>query len=119
MPTDGPRRFHGAAHDVVHRAQCDVPVQEVAEQFDDGPIRGMTDQHQREDQLAQPRLGDRKVKENILVLGSGMERLTERLTGGVGLLVEELAADLLVPGQLGNGLSSGEQLDSQILPLLG
>ena len=84
----------------MHRAQCDAPVQEVAEQFDDGPIRGMTNQHQCQDQLAQPRLGDRKVKENIRVLRLRMERLTQRLTGRVGLLVEELAADLMFPGQV-------------------
>ena len=72
-----------------------------------------------EDQLTQPRLGDGEVKENILVLGLGIEGVGQRITGGVGLLVEELAADLMLPGQLGDRLSPGEDLDSQILPLLG
>ena len=83
-------------HDVVHRAQRDAPVKEVAEQLDDGPIRGVTNQHQSEDQLTQPCLGDGEAKENILVLRFGIEGLGQRVVGDVGLLIEELAADLML-----------------------
>jgi hypothetical protein len=33
-------RFNGARDDVVHRTQGDVPVEDVAEQFDDGAVMG-------------------------------------------------------------------------------
>ena len=39
--------------------------------------------------------------------------------GGVGLLIEELAADLMLPGQVGDRLSPSEHLDSQIPPCWG
>src|SRR5271157_6596893 len=36
----------------------------------------------------------------------------------MGLLIEELPADLVLPGQLGDRFSPGEHLDGQVLPLL-
>ena len=41
----------------------------------------------------------------------------QRITGGVGLLVEELPADLMLLSQLRDRLSPSEDLNSQILPL--
>ena len=67
---DGPSRFDGAVDDVVHRTQGELPVEEVAEQLDDGPVRAMADQHQSQDQLPQPGLGDRQVEEDVVGLGS-------------------------------------------------
>ena len=69
--------------------------------------------------IAQPRLGDGEVKEDILGLRFGIEGVGQGIVGGVGLLVEELAADLMLPGQLRDRLSPGEDLDSQIPPFLG
>ena len=40
-------------------------------------------------------------------------------SGGVGLLVEELAADLMLAGQVSDGLRSGEDLEGQLLSLPG
>jgi hypothetical protein len=39
--------------------------------------------------------------------------------GGVGLSVEELAADLMPADQLGDGLRAGEDLQGQLRPLPG
>jgi len=36
----------------------------------------------------------------------------------VNLLIEELPADLVLPGQIGDRFRPGEHLDSQVLPLL-
>ena len=44
--------------------------------------------------------------------------MAEGLLGGVNLLIEELPADLMLPGQLGDRLCAGEHLDGQVLPLL-
>src|SRR5208283_4612884 len=46
------------------------------------------------------------------------EGCAESLLGGVNLLIEELPADLVLPGQLGDRFSPGEHLDGQPLPLL-
>src|SRR5208283_5264242 len=46
------------------------------------------------------------------------EGFAESLLGGVNLLIEELPADLVLPGQLGDRFSPGEHLDGQPLPLL-
>ena len=116
---DRPSRFDGAGDDVVHRAQGDTPVEEVAEQFDDGPVRAVADQHQGQDQLPQPGLGYGEVEEDLLGLRFGLKGLGQSVLGGVGLLIEELAADLMFPGQVRDWLSPSEHLDSQILPLLG
>ena len=63
---DRPGRFDGAVDDVVDRPQGDLAVEEVAEQFDDAPVRAVADQDQGQDQLAQPGLGDRQVEEDVL-----------------------------------------------------
>jgi len=47
----------------------------------------------------------------------GGESLAEGLLGGVNLLIEELPADLMFPGQLGDRFRAGEHLDGQVLPL--
>jgi hypothetical protein len=49
----------------------------------------------------------------------GGESLAEGLLGGVNLLIEELPADLMLAGQLGDRSRAGKYLDGQILPLLG
>ena len=76
--------FDGAGDDVVHRTQGDAPVEEVAEQFDDGAVRAVADQDQGQDQLPQPSLGHGQVEEDLLGLGFGVKGGSERL-GRCGL----------------------------------
>jgi hypothetical protein len=45
------------------------------------------------------------------------DTIPPRPPGGVHLLVEELAANLMLPRQLGDGLGPGQGLDGQGLPL--
>ena len=60
------------------------------------------------------------LKRSILVTSLfPHEDLFEGLFGGMGLLIEELPADLVLPGQLGDRFSPGEHLGGQVLPLLG
>ena len=101
---------------------CTVPresldVEEVAKQFDHAAVRTMADQHQGQDQLPQPSLGDGQIEKHLVGLGRGSEGLAERLLGGVSLLVEELPADLMLPSQLRDRFCPGEDLDGQVLPL--
>ena len=56
---DSPGMSNGAVHDVVHGPQGDPIIEEVTQQFDDAAVGTMADQHQGQDQLPQPSLGDR------------------------------------------------------------
>ena len=79
----------------------------------------MADQHQGQDKLPQPCLGDRQVEKDVFGPTRGCEGFAERLLGGVSLLIEELTTDFMLPGQVGDRLSTSEHLDSQISPFLG
>lgn len=59
------------------------------------------------------------MKEDILSLRIRVKGLGQNLLGGVSLLMEELAADVMFPGQARDWLSPREDLDSQISPLMG
>ena len=78
----------------------------------------MADQHQGQDKLSQPSLGDWQVEKDVIGSTRGCEGFVECLLGSVSLLIEELATDLMLAGQLGDGLRTGEDLEGQVLPLL-
>ena len=84
--------------------QGDLGVEEVAQHRDDAAVGAVTGQDQGEDQLTEPGLGDRQVEEDVLGRWRRVEGVVQGELGGVGLLVEELAADLMLAGQLGDGL---------------
>src|SRR3954466_10435142 len=87
----------GLVDDVVNRPDGEVVIEEVAEQFGDAPERTVTDEDQGEDELADPGLGDRGGEEHAVVSGgwSRREGVIEGLLSLVGLVVDELAADLM------------------------
>ena len=115
---DPPGLSNGAVHDVVHGPQGDPKIEDVAQQFDHAAGRAMADEHQGQDQLPQPRLGNRQVEEDLLGSQNRGEGTVERLLRGVHLLVEELPADVVLAGQLGDCFRPGEHLDGQVSPLL-
>ena len=45
-------------------------------------------------------LADRQVEKDFVGVGFGVKSAGQSVLGGVGLLVEELAADLMFPGQI-------------------
>ena len=77
----------------------------------------MADQHQGQDQLPQPSLGDRQVEEDVVGSRRGGERPVEGDLRGGDLLIDELPADLMLTSQLGDRLGPGEGPDGQLLPL--
>ncbi len=117
LSADGPRRFDDAVDDVVDRTQGDLPVEEIAEQLDHGPVRTVTNQHQSQDQLPQPGFGYRQVEEDIVGRRCGVEGMGQGVGCGVGLLIEELPADLMLPSQFGDRVRPGEDLNRELLPL--
>ena len=60
----------------------------------------MADQHQGQDKLPQPSLGDRQVEKDVIRSTRRCEGFAERLLGGVSLLIEELTTDFMLPGQV-------------------
>jgi hypothetical protein len=103
----------GAVNDVVHASQGALMIEDVRQQFDHAAGRTMADQNQAQDQLPQPRLGDREVEEDVIGSGQGSEGLAEDRFGGVNLLIDELPADLVLTGQPGDRFGPGERLDGQ------
>jgi hypothetical protein len=79
----------------------------------------VTQQHEPEDPLTQPGFRDRQVKQHLLVLRLRRKRLPQRLGALGGLLVQELAADLVTPGQLCHRFGARQDLERQVLALLG
>ena len=101
---------------------CTVPkgdrvIEQVPQQFDHPAVRTMADEHQTQDELPQPGPCDRQVEDDVVEDRRGIERLAESLLSGVDLLIEELSADLLLPGQLGDRFCTGKDLDGQVSPL--
>ncbi|MGO9811585.1 MAG: hypothetical protein ACLP53_12530 [Isosphaeraceae bacterium] len=68
---DSPGMSNGAVHDVVHGPQGDPIIEEVTQQLDDAAVGTMADQHQGQDQLLQPSLGDRQVEKDVAGLLEG------------------------------------------------
>jgi hypothetical protein len=79
----------------------------------------MADEDQAEGELLQPVLGDGEVEEDPAVLGVGVEGVVEGQLGLVGLLVDELAADVEFGGEVTDGRCAGEGGDGQVLSLGG
>jgi hypothetical protein len=91
--------------DGAHRERI---VEEVAAKFDDAAIRAVADQDQAKSQLLEPGFGDGQMEENLVGVRVG------RCKSGVqsvfslgGLLVDKLAADVVIVGELGDRTRAG------------
>jgi hypothetical protein len=62
----------------------------------------VTDEDQAEDQLRKPGLGDGEVEEDALLIGGCREGQLEAGVGFAQLLIDELAADVVLQGDLGD-----------------
>jgi hypothetical protein len=109
----------GRVDDVEDGAQGNRVVEEIAQEFDDATQRAMADQHETEDQLTQPLLGDGQVKQDLVLRLLRGERIVEGTVGNSDLLVDELAADVEFVGQTGDGLGLGQRLQPDVEPLAG
>jgi hypothetical protein len=109
----------GLLDDVVNRSHREVVIEEVAEQFGDAAERTVPDEDQSEDELADPGLGDREVEEDPVVSVGWfrVEGVIEGLLSLVSLVVDKLAADLVLLGELGDGGRARESVESEALSL--
>jgi hypothetical protein len=109
----------GLRDEVVDGPHGEVGIEEVAQQFGDAAERAVADEDQGEDEWADPGLGNREVEEDAVVVGGrvGGEGVLEGVSGLVGLVVEEFAADLVLLGELRDGCGAGESVESASLSL--
>jgi hypothetical protein len=87
---------------IVNGSQAHVVVIEHGIQNIEYAAKGaVTNQDRRQNKLVNPGLGDRKVKQDLLVLCFGrFERLVDGRGGFGHLPVDEFAADLVLLGQM-------------------
>lgn len=82
-------------------------VENVREQFADAAKGAMAEEGEAKDELAKPGLGDGQPEEQLRwITRRWGEGVVQSVLGGVELLVNELAADVLVLGDLGDGDAS-------------
>ena len=70
-------------HDVVHGPHGEPIIEDVAKQFDHAADRTMADQHQGQDKLPQPSLGDRQVEKDVVGLEARGRRPRSRASSAV------------------------------------
>jgi hypothetical protein len=105
---------------VVHAAQRYRAIEQVAKEGDDTPKRAVTHEPRAPERPDAARLScPGCVKQHFLVLRLRRKRLRQCLGALGGLLVQELAADLVTPGQLCHRLGARQDLERQVLALLG
>jgi len=109
----------GGVDDIVDVAQGQVVVEEVVEQFAYPPERTMPDEDQAECELADPAFGDGKVEQDRIVCGWWVEGVGEGVSCEVLLPVDELAADVRVLRESGDGLCAGQSVECEALALFG
>ena len=105
--------------DGVDVAQGEVVVEEVVEEFDDTAQRTVPDEDQSECELADPVFGDGQVEQDRIVGGWWVEGVVECVSCEVLLLVDELAADVRVLRESGDGLCAGQSVEREALSLFG
>jgi hypothetical protein len=103
---------------VVNGAKGQSDGEEVVEEFDDTAIGTVTDECEAEDDLANPRLRDGQSEEDLLIELLRRERVVNRRSGEGGLLADELATDVVLIGEFGDGLLSSECLECEVPTLL-
>ena len=108
---------HGGADNVVDGARGEVVAEEVAEGLDGAAEGAVAAADQDEDDLPQPSLGDGEVEEDAVVR-RGREGVVQDTVGRVGDLVDELATDVMLVGECGDGGGAGEGEDGEVTALL-
>ena len=109
----------GGVDDCVDVAQREVVVEEVVEEFDDAAERTMPDENQTECELADPAFGDGQVEQYRIVGGWWVEGVGKGVSCEVLLPVDELAADVRVLRESGDGLCAGQCVECEALSLFG
>ena len=93
----------GAVDDVVDAAQREGVIEEVGEQLGDAAEGAVAEQGQAQDEAAQPGLGNGQPEEQVLWRRGRVKGPLDPPVGFVQLPIDELAADAMLQGNLGDG----------------
>ncbi len=116
---DGACSGDGLVQDVVNGADRQRIVKDIREQFGDAAQGTVADEGETQDELPQPGLGDREPEEELVgFVAARVKGVVEGVVGLPELLVDELAADLLLGGQFGDGLAA-QRVEGELLARLG
>jgi hypothetical protein len=107
-------RGHGLVNKVGHAARGQGVVQQVAEQLGGAAEGTGADEDQSQHGLSEEGLGDGESKQDAVVGGVGDEGVVEGLLGFGGLVVDDLAADVVLLGQSRDRGGAREGLDGQV-----
>jgi hypothetical protein len=99
----------------VDSADADRRIEEIAKQLHDAPIRAVANEHQAQNQLVGPVLGDRQVKQYIVITWGRCKGFIQGLLRFVALLIHELSTDLMLGGQVADGLRARKYLNANVL----
>src|ERR1700682_5561092 len=110
-------RADGILQSVVHRADRYIHVEKIPAELVNASIGTVADQCQTESDLPQPVLGDGEMEQYLIVGRACREDIIQSSLGGGGLLVDELATDVLLVGQTGDCASAGQSLHANREPL--
>lgn len=105
--------------DVVDRADGDFVVKQIREQSRDAAIGRVAGQDKSKDELLEPVVGDRQPEEQVIRSSRRVEGGSEGVVSLVLLLVDELAADLVLRGEVGDTATLSEGIHSEVQTLLG
>ena len=114
IPVDDSRFRRSRLEYVVGAVHTHRYAQQVTQKFHDATTRAATNQRQRDDHLAQPRLGDHQLEQHLIVRRRRRESVVQRDAGLVRLLVDELAAHPMLGRQIANRLRSRQRPNGQI-----
>lgn len=99
---------------VVNAAHADGYTQNVAHEFHHATVGAVANECEGQDDLTQPRFGDWKIKQNILICAGWSKDLLQRLNCQVLLLVDKLTTDVVLGCQVADVGRAAHCLDGQV-----
>ena len=111
---DGSCELSSELMQVVHAAHADGYTQNVAHEFHHATVGTVTNEGEGQNDLAQPRFGDRKIEQDLVICSRGSKGIVDRFKRQILLLVDELATDVVIGCQTADVGRARHCLDSQV-----
>ena len=112
------RLVDGVMHDVVHGARGHVDVEKIAIELVNAAIGTVADEGQTESGLLEPILGDGQMEEHLVIGFGASEGIVQSGLRALALLIDKLAADIGLVGEIGNAPLTGQSLHAEAEPFV-
>ena len=99
---------------VVYATHADGDDQNVAHEFHHATVGAVANECEGKSDLVQPRFGHREVEQDIIITSRWGECLFQRELSLCLLLVDKLAADHILSGEVADVGSTGQRLNGQL-----